>query len=96
MEADEPCHLVEVVIRGGSGDVDFGDFTQPDGQRGRSEWQVAYDERVIAIDGDATRAAFFFHYLDFSQPLLTPFGAVEIPPESPVPPHLATIEYEDP
>jgi hypothetical protein len=42
------------------------------------------------------RAAFFFHYLDLSQPLLTPFGPVTVPPESPVPPHLAAIKYEQP
>lgn len=96
IEADEPCHLVEVVIRGVSGDVNFGEFTQADESLSRIDWQVPYDERVLAHDDEEVTAAFFFHYLDLSRPLVTPFGSVALPSESPVPAHLAAIQYEQP
>jgi hypothetical protein len=42
------------------------------------------------------RLAFFFHYLDFEQPLRTPFGEVSLPTETELPQRLAMIEYEQP
>jgi hypothetical protein len=42
------------------------------------------------------RMTFFFHYLDPEQPLLTPFGPVELPPESELPDRLSIIRYEPP
>lgn len=42
------------------------------------------------------RIAFFFHYLDFSKPLITPFGLVTLSNESLIPNRLAEIEYESP
>lgn len=55
IEADEPCHLVEVVIRESTGDVSFDEFTQADDSSSRSDWQVAYDERVLSPDGSTLR-----------------------------------------
>jgi hypothetical protein len=95
IEAGEPCHLMEVVIRGASG-VDLARFTQADESLIRDDWQVPYDERVLAHGEDEVRPAFFFHYLDLSRPLVTPFGPVALPSESPVPAHLSGIEYERP
>lgn len=42
------------------------------------------------------RMAFFFHYLDFSRPLLTPFGPITLSNECPKPNRLSEIEYESP
>ena len=42
------------------------------------------------------RMAFFFHYLDISKPLITPFGLANLPIESKKPNRLITIEYESP
>jgi len=46
-------------------------------------------------EGDM-RLAFFFHYLDFERPLLTPFGEIQLPAESKFPARLLMIEYEQP
>ena len=42
------------------------------------------------------RLAFFFHFLDLSKPLMTPFGDVALPPESDMPSRLSIIEYQEP
>lgn len=39
---------------------------------------------------------FFFHYLDFSKPLLTPFGPLVLPKELIRPERLSKIIYESP
>lgn len=40
------------------------------------------------------RLVFFFHFLDFSKPLRTPFGELNIPRESALPDRLLGISYE--
>jgi hypothetical protein len=112
-EAPEPCHLIEVVVRGSPG-FDPGDFTQSDPDQPRDNWQTAYDERVVSESGDSpltesfelsgrpdllegnVRLVFFMHYLDTARPLLTPFGAVELPTPTERPERLSGIEYEEP
>ena len=42
------------------------------------------------------RMAFFFHYLDFSRPLMTPFGPITLSNEGSKPNRLSEIEYESP
>jgi hypothetical protein len=42
------------------------------------------------------RLAFFFHHLDFSKPLKTPFGDVALPGETTRPPRLSGLKYEPP
>jgi len=42
------------------------------------------------------RLAFFFHYLDLSKPLETPFGDVTLPAESKKPRRLSGMKYETP
>jgi hypothetical protein len=42
------------------------------------------------------RIIFFFHYLDFSKALITPFGPVNLPEERPRPERLSQINYESP
>jgi hypothetical protein len=86
-------HLIEVELSHAEG-FDWGKVTQENPMQPRSNWQVAYDEQPL--DEDERRWAFFFHYLDPSRPLLTPDGPVNLPPPTPRPAHLNSIEYLEP
>jgi hypothetical protein len=96
VEADEPVRLIELEIDGAIDDFDFGQVTQDLPNQPRAKWQAVYDERELSREAERARFAFFFHYLDFDKPLLTPFGPVKLPPESPLPEHLQGVEYERP
>lgn len=91
--SEEPCHLLHVVLPADA-EFDWGEVTQEVPGQPRSNWQVAYDEQPL--DDSRTRWAFFFHYLDFNKPLLTPFGAVDLVPATPLPNQLRHIQYESP
>jgi hypothetical protein len=90
--ADEPVHLVVMEIEDGSDSFDFGEVTQEVPGQPRSNWQVVWNEREIGEN----RFAFFFHHLDATKPLLCSKGSLPLPPESPLPEYLHTIEYERP
>jgi len=94
--ADEPVHLIEFLVEGDGKDFDIGEVTQEDKAQPKSNWQVPYDERLLDETDGTARWAFFFHYLDFSKPLLTPFGSVPLPKPTQAPAHLQGIEYESP
>jgi hypothetical protein len=96
IDADEPVHLVELLIEGGANVFDIGDVTQEVTGQPKSNWQVPYDERLLEDSGGRIRYAFFFHYLDFKKPLLTPAGAVPLPKPTKQPVHLDDIVYESP
>lgn len=51
VEAAEPCHLVELVVRGSDGRFDPAGFTPALPDQPRSEWQVPYAEKVLDHDG---------------------------------------------
>ena len=93
IETSAPCHLIEAELSDPAS-FDWGDVTQEMPGEPRSNWQVPWDERPI--DDAETKWAFFFHHLDLGQPLLTPEGPIQLPRESPIPEHLATVEYESP
>ncbi len=93
IDADEPCHLIEAQLSN-SDDFDWGAVTQEIASQPRSDWQSPWDERPI--DDTETRWVFFFHYLDPKKPLITPGGNVTLPKPTPIPTHLASIEYESP
>ncbi len=88
----EPVHLVEIEIDGSPDGFDCGEITQETPGQPRSNWQAVYDEQKVGQN----RFAFFFHYLDTTKPLVSPTGPLALPPETPVPEHLQTIEYEPP
>lgn len=94
--AEEPVHLIEIELTGNLDEFDFAEVTQEVKGKPRENWQAAYDERELSKGGGAVRFAFFFHYLDFEKPLLTPFGEVKLPAVSKAPTHLKSIEYEQP
>ena len=52
VDADEPCHLVELAIRGSEGRFDLADFTQADPGKPREDWQVPYAEKLVDPSGD--------------------------------------------
>ncbi len=94
--ADEACRLVEILVEGHDAKLDFGEITQEVKGPPRDNWQVPYDERVLEQRGGKSRYAFFFHYLDFDKPLLTPLGPVSLPKATLAPNHLKSIKYEAP
>ena len=110
-EAEEPCYLVEAIIRDYIGTLDFGEITQAIEGVPRKNWQVPWDEYLLddlgtsgrsapfpaptQIDGDQ-RIAFLIYYLDPTQPLITPFGEVNLPDLSPRPEGLDFIKYRPP
>lgn len=94
--ANEPCHLLEIELIAPSDEFDFELVTQEIPDQSKAYWQVAYDGQEVGDKQDGCRWAFFFHYLDFGRPLLTPFGPITLPEPTPVPPHLKAIEYFEP
>lgn len=96
VDALEPCHLLEIIVRGVEGEIDFSKFTQECPGEPRSNWQVPWDEQILSHSSGEVRAVFFLHYLDFEQPLLTPYGPVRLPPPSLKPSLLRNIEYDSP
>jgi hypothetical protein len=109
--APEPCHLIELRLRGGDLAEFLGGVTQENQAEPRDNWQVPYAEHFLNEGGTATlnpdqpeaapitsqaRVAFFFHYLETSRPLETPAGRVQLPRPSPRPGRLAFMLYEPP
>jgi hypothetical protein len=50
-EAEEPCHLIDVVVRDASGPIALSDFTQEIPGQPRENWQVPYDDRILDDTG---------------------------------------------
>jgi hypothetical protein len=96
VEADEPVHLIELLVEGDGGAFDCDDVTQEVGDQPKSNWQVPYDVRVLEESDGGIRYAFFFHYTDLKKPLLTPAGPVQLPKPTNQPAHLMDIENESP
>ena len=106
------CFLIESIITGATAQPDFGQMTQLREDRDHSNWQVAYDEKLLDDDGELVvadlyltrvahwpnraRVAFFFHDLDPDRTLSTPFGNSAIPSPTPRPARLAMLVYEAP
>jgi hypothetical protein len=111
LPSTEPCHLVELEITGVTDAIDLSEITQVVPGQPRSNWQVPYDEQYLDVSGNRPmnpskpwakpqepdfRLASFFHYLDFSKPLMTPFGKMELPKPRRKPRRLGFVEYEPP
>ena len=47
VEAEELCHLIELIVHESKGPFDTGLFCQEDPNLERADWQVAYDEKVL-------------------------------------------------
>jgi hypothetical protein len=108
-DADEPCHLLELQLTG-HGLFNVGAITQRDESLPRSDWQVPYDEQQLSADGASgvaihggevrvhgvLRIAFFFHFLNPDEALLTSLGSVTLPGPTPRPERLRFLAYEAP
>lgn len=111
VEAEERCHLIELLIKTDRDAFDLGEFTQEIQGVARDNWQVPYDEYILNEKGTAgklnddmksirvngsVRVVFFFHDLDIHRELITPFGNLVLPVESEKPERLNFITYEAP
>jgi len=107
----EPCHLIELGISCFNRNMNMDAFTQILTEVDRENWQAPYDEAFLNPTGDALankadqytppegpncRLVFYFHYLDFGEPLQTPAGPIRIPNSTPMPGRLKFLEYEAP
>lgn len=94
-------YLIEMKIEPDDSLFDPSQLTQEAPGRSPDSWQVAYDEKYLDPDGvsvrpkpapgDEIRLAFFFHSLNLKQPLLTPYGATELPVPTVMPPRLREL-----
>ncbi len=87
-------YILEIEIDPPNAVFDWAEITQFCLDKLDDYWQVPWDER--AIDDVGRRWAFFFHCLDLSRPLRTPIGEIDLPPPTPIPAHLLSLEYQLP
>lgn len=85
-------YLVEIEVDLPAAEIEWSEITQRDEQQSRSNWQVAYDERMTGVG----RWAFFFHDLNSETPLETQLGRLALPDPTPLPARLNHIKYEVP
>src|SRR5437868_9865811 len=71
VEADEPVHLIELLVEGDLEDFDMDKVTQEVAGQPMRNWQAPYNERLLEESEGKARHAFFFHFLDLNNPLLT-------------------------
>lgn len=110
VEAEEPCHLIELVAHDSDLETLVAEITQEVPGEPRDNWQAAYDEHYLDRSGHEVltphyaaqvppgrdaRVAFYFHYLDLDRPLLTPAGPLSIPRPTVRPERLAFMVYEE-
>lgn len=84
-------YLIEIVVLPPDADIDWCHISQelPGVEVGNQ--QAPYDER--AIDDKPGHWVFFFHFLEFEQPLDSELGLIKLPPITPIPDYLSEIEY---
>ena len=94
--------LFEVAVRHRDNRFDVDHFQQPNSD------QAPYDVAFLSPDGALVisrdfdvpekgdlRAVFYLHFVNFAEPLITTYGAVEIPAVQPMPSRLAAlVPYE--
>jgi len=105
----ESTVLVEVLVHGVDRAFDLGDFTQREPEQPRSSWQAPWAEAYMAPDGESLaepalasdgtgrdmRIAFYMHFWQTGEPLVTSYGDVPCPPPSEMPERLIhLVPYE--
>src|SRR5437868_15475189 len=96
VEADEPVHLIELLVEGDLEDFDMDKVTQEVAGQPMRNWQAPYNERLLEESEGKARHAFFFHFLNLNKPLLTSAGSLPLPQPSKAPAHLQDMVYESP
>ena len=96
----EHLWLLEVLLDRPERPFKQEEYTQVREGTSSMEWQVAYEERFLDVEGTTAtsedrgtlqRVVFFFHYLDFKKPLRTPYGDLALPAPSPFPDRLRKL-----
>ena len=104
-EEIESAVLIEAIIRNRDERFDVGHFSQRVEDVPRANWQVAWAEAFLTIDGmslaverrkdpPATgdlRLAFFIHFWDSRKPLLSSYGDIRCPKPTPMPERLEKL-----
>lgn len=57
IEADQPVHLIELIVRDCRGPIDMMDITQAIPRQSRDNWQVPYEERILDPAGQVIAAS---------------------------------------
>lgn len=98
--------MVEVQVDAHYASFDPEGFLKLESETPPEQWEVADDVRYLNPDGnlmigdrfqrpleehETTRMIMFFHDLDIREPLVTPFGLVELPKRRPIPERLRSI-----
>ena len=111
VEGKPDVHLIELSIDHPPEAVDMAKITQEVEGVTNGSWQSPWDEKYLDERGEAvigdwielptgqtqTRLLFFFHFLNFDKPLLTPFGELRLTSPSTMPARLKDlIVYEEP
>jgi hypothetical protein len=93
--------LIEIRAAAKDDRLDPGQFVQADPDQPVENWQVAYEEEFLnedgtevvdePEDGEPVRLAFYLHFTQFDEPLLTPYGPLELPPPTELPERLRKL-----
>ena len=97
--------VIEMTLDCPPSQVDISKFIHPIDNFPKSSWQVPYDEKYLNENGTEsiggfcdvpadipyTRLVFFLHFVNLAKPLLSPFGRLKFPEESPMPNRLRSI-----
>jgi hypothetical protein len=101
--------LIEAMVHDRDDRFNVGQFTQPQDGVPQTNWQVAYDEAFLTLDGESLavergerapevgdlRVAFFLHFWQPDKPLRTSYGEVACPSAEDMPERLARlVPYE--
>ncbi|MEX2170211.1 MAG: hypothetical protein WD851_12940 [Pirellulales bacterium] len=101
--------LVETLVRNRDGKFKAADFAQPRPGLSYDNWQVAWCETYLSVDGEYRldaqwphppdvkdfRVAFFIHYWDPNLPFISSYGELKAPPVQKMPERLKRlVPYE--
>ncbi len=92
VDNNSDVHLIEILFGDTPSNIDVGQITQELEGQPRENWQSPWDEKYlddngeeiigdyfdIPEEGSKTRLLFFFHDLNFSKPLLTHDGRLNL------------------
>lgn len=104
-------HIIEISFNDSPGNIDIGKITQEIEGQSSDGWQSPWGEKYLDESGEkiigndfyiplkevTTRIIFFFHYLNFSKPLLTQYGELRLSEPTQLPDRLKdNLTYEKP
>lgn len=101
----ESIALIEVLIKNRDAQFKCGDFTQRQVGVSRENWQAAWAEAYLSVDGEALvvdrwnappqvddfRCTFFLHFYQPGKPLITSYGECKCPAIDEMPERLSRL-----